>query len=145
MKLLASFLFLAVFIVNAADAPAADSPKARAEQFLAGMVAGDVEKSFDKLFAGSPTLAAKPDMIDLMKRQTSAGLPLYGKVLRYEFIQEKSFGASVVLLSYMLITEKHPLIWHFFFFRPDKAWIADTVVFNDQYQGISGEIRKPGT
>jgi len=84
-------------------------------------------------------------MIDLMKRQVSAGLPVYGKVLRYEFIDQKALGSSVVLLSYMLVMEKHPLIWHFFFYRPDKTWVADTVVFNDQYQGISGEIRKPGS
>jgi hypothetical protein len=144
MKFLTSvILFATITFIRAESPPSQDTPKGKAEQFLSGIVAGDLEKSFDKLFAGSPTAAVKPEMVDLMKRQTSAGLPLYGKALRFEPVEERHLGASVVVLSYMLVMEKHPLIWHFFFYRPDKTWLTDTVFFNDQYQGISGEGRKP--
>src|SRR5690349_18555200 len=75
-----------------------DTPRGRAEAFLARLGKGDVAAAYDELFAGSPLVAEKPQAVDAVKRQTEAGLPLYGKSIGFELHNEKTFGDSIVRL-----------------------------------------------
>jgi hypothetical protein len=116
-----------------------DTPRGRAEAFLARLGKGDVAAAYDELFAGSPLVAEKPQAVDAVKRQTEAGLPLYGKSIGFELHNEKTFGDSIVRLTYIQRFEKHPLVWRFWFYRPAGNWYLDNVVFNDQYGFLQGE------
>jgi hypothetical protein len=109
------------------------TPKAMAEQFLTQLSQGEVDQAYDQLFKGSPTAQSKAQEIDAVKRQTGAVLPTYGKILGHDFACERKIGASIVIANYVLREEKHPLIWTFFFYKPNDSWVTDSVTFNDKY------------
>jgi hypothetical protein len=84
----------------------AQEPKQLAQEFFDKTKAGKISDAFDGLFRGSGIPETKPQAVDVLKRQTASGLPLYGSVLRSELIYEESFGTSVVRLVYVLVQEK---------------------------------------
>ena len=139
---LASVLAI-LFAVSTAGAQD-PSPRQHAEQFLSGLVSGDTEKAYDRLFAGS-AMADQSTRVEAVKRQTAANLPLYGKPLGYELVMEKTFGTSAVRLLYILKTEKHPVVWEFFFYRPKDTWLLANVRFNDEFNGLRDSDLPPKT
>jgi hypothetical protein len=116
-----------------ADEP---TPGQRAEQFLQTLQKGDVNKAVDDLSAGSAVMTEKKQMMDTVKAKIKATLPRYGKSAGYEVATEKPYGTSVVRLVYILKLEKHPLIWDFYFYRPNKSWICAQFTFNDRFAGL---------
>ncbi len=144
MKLLKPIMLFT--ILAAATAACADdgTPRQRAEQFLRTLTAGETEKAYDQLFAGSE-MAAQSTRVDAVKRQTGANLPIYGKPLSSELVLEKTFGTSVVRLLYVLKMEKHPIVWEFFFYRPKDKWFLVNVRFNDEFIGLRDSDAPPKT
>ena len=137
-----SIVLLAVAVVAVPDARAGDkanSPRGKAEAFLARLGKGEIAAAYDDLFAGSPLVAEKAQAVDAVKRQTEAGLPLYGKPIGFDLQNEKPFGDSIVRLTYIQRLEKHLVIWRFWFYRPGSAWYVDNVIFNDQYGFLQGD------
>lgn len=108
-------------------------PRAKAESFLGSVVAGDIAGGYDRLFIGSAIPKNKPQAVMLLKTQTQSGLPLYGKIIGYEFVKEESSGTSIDRLVYILKSELGPTIWEFYFYKPMDSWFLSNVVFNDQY------------
>ena len=102
-----------------------------AEAFLNRIGKGEVAAAYDQLFTGSPMLA-QPMQIDLLKRQTEASIPVYGKILGFELYEEREFGQSLVELVYIQRLEKHPLVWKMWFYRPAAEWQTNGINFNDQ-------------
>jgi hypothetical protein len=85
------------------------------------------------LFVGSAIPKNKPQAVALLKTQTQSGLPLYGKIIGYEFVKEESYGTSIDRLVYILKSDGGPTIWEFYFYKPADSWFLSNVVFNDQY------------
>lgn len=139
MRALTCMALTFVLIAGAAHAEQGGGPRERAEAFLARVGKGDIGPAYDDLFAGSPVLTAKPQALDALKRQTAAGLPLYGKVLGFELQDEKTFGTSITRLTYIQKLEQHPLVWRFWFYKPADAWFVDNVAFNDQFNHLQGD------
>lgn len=108
-------------------------PKEKVEAFLASVQKGDISGGYDRLFVGSAIPQDKPQAIALIKTQTQSGLPLYGKILGYEFIKEEKYGSSIVRLLYILKSEKAPTIWEFHYYKPKESWFLANVIFNDQF------------
>jgi hypothetical protein len=109
------------------------SPRAKAEAFLGSIVAGDIAAGYDRLFVGSAIPKNKPQAVELLKTQTQSGLPLYSKILGYEFVKEESYGTSIDRLVFILKSEVGPTIWELYFYKPADSWFLTNVVFNDQY------------
>lgn len=122
-------LLLASFTTNA-ETPL---PKDKVEDFFNSIVSGKISDAYDKLFIGSSIPQDKPQAVTLLKQQTESGLPLYGKLLGYEYISEESFGSSIVRYVYVLKSEKGPTVWEFFFYKPKNEWFLANVIFNDQF------------
>ena len=134
-------IIVAAFVAGSFSAAIADdspSPKQRAEKFFHALAEKGPGPAFDLLFEGSSITSQKPQAVDAMKRQTEAALPMYGKILDSELVEEKAVGKSVVLLVYVQRLEQHPLIWRFWFYKPHDRWYLSTVFFNDQLQGVPG-------
>ena len=108
-------------------------PRAKAESFLGSVVAGDIAGGYDRLFVGSAIPKNKPQAVAVLKTQTQSGLPLYGKVIGYEFVKEETYGTSIDRLVYILKSELGPTIWEFYFYKPTDSWFLSNVMFNDQY------------
>ena len=111
-----------------------NAPKGAAEQFLRTLMSGEVDKAYDSLFQGSLLPVKKPGAFDVLKGQTKLAMPVYGKVVGFESVNEQKFGDSIVRLVYVLKFEQHPMIWEFFFYRAKSGWVVSNVVYNDQFQ-----------
>ncbi len=125
------FLLWFPFMAHGAEAP---TPKQKAETFLSSVKSGDVVAAYNRLFIGSSIPTDKPQAVTLLKQQTQAALPIYGKVIGYEFLLEEMFGDSVIRLVYLLKSEKHPTFWEFYFYKPKSEWFLSNILFNDQFQ-----------
>jgi hypothetical protein len=127
-------LLTAVILALPAHMAWAQEPRQMTQEFFDKTKAGKINEAFDGLFHGSGIPETKPQAVDVLKRQTTSGLPLYGNVLRSELIYEESFGTSIVRLVYVLVQERAPTVWQFYFFKPRDRWILGNVTFNDQFQ-----------
>ncbi len=123
-------LIFSVHICHAKD------PKEFTEDFLKMVQAGKISKAYDQLFVGSQIPSQKPQAVDMLKRQTTSGLPLYGRILGFEKIREERICESIIRLVYVLKSELAPTVWEFYFYRPNDNWFLANVIFNDQFQGL---------
>jgi len=112
---------------------AESAPKQIVENFFDLVVKGQISNGYDQLFIGSSIPKDKPQAVSMLKQQTEGGLPLYGKVLGYEYISEEKFGTSILRYVYVLKSEKGPTEWEFYFYKPKGSWFLVNVTFNDQF------------
>jgi hypothetical protein len=131
MKKWLIFLLLIPAYAYAADL---QTPKNLTDAFFSSVIKGNISNAYDQLFQGSSIPNDKPQAVTALKQQTRSNLPLYGKLLGYEFIKEEKFGNSVTRILYILKSEKGPTIWEFYFYKPENSWFLANVVFNDQFQ-----------
>jgi hypothetical protein len=86
------FITLQMLLVVAtagAQAPPVRTPTAIAEAFLNRVAKGDIAPAYDELLRGAPIPAPQ---VDLLKRQTGALLPVYGKTLGFDSIGRTSMA-----------------------------------------------------
>lgn len=129
-----SLILLALFFIPVtvfAQSPA--SPKAMVETFLSSVQKGNINPAFDQLFIGSSIPTDKPQALAALKQQTLGGLPIFGKVLGYEFVLEEQLSESVVRYLYFLKLEKMPTTWEFYFYKPKSQWVLVNIMFTDQF------------
>ena len=123
-----------VALIFLAHAGHAQEPDEFTENFFKMVLAGKISPAYDQLFAGSPITEQKPQAVNALKRQTSTVLPLYGRMLGFEKIEEKKIGKSIVRLLYILKLEMMPTVWEFYFYKPADSWYLVNVKFNDELQ-----------
>ena len=97
---------------------------------------GKISEAYDQLFEGSLIPDQKPQAVNELKKQTTSGLPMYGKIIGIEKLREEKIGTSITRLVYILKSELHPTIWEFYFYKPKDTWFLTNVIFNDQFQSI---------
>jgi len=102
------------------------------ETFLAGIIKGEVEQTYDEFLAGTE-LVNQVDAIQNQKQQVSRFFDTYGKLLSYEYIKTQQYGKSVIRLVYILKCEKTPLVWEFYFYKADSDWMLLSLKFRDNY------------
>ena len=112
------------------------TPKEQADAFLASVVSGNVTGGYDQLFKGTSMAATKPQALAMLKSQTQAQLPLFGKVVGFELLKEEAFGTSIVRLVYALKSEIAPTIWVFHFYKTTGPWTLSNVAFNDDLKEL---------
>ena len=115
-------------------------PKEQADLFFRQVKAGNINDAYQSLFARSGIAQAKPQALEALRRQTEAYLPLFGKILDWELVEEEKFGSSLVRMVFLLKTEKHPLTWEFFFYKPADVWFASQVTFDDQFRALGPKV-----
>jgi hypothetical protein len=57
----------------------------------------------------------------------------YGTPIGYEFIDSKQVGESLLRFRCIEKTEKHAILWSFYFYKPSKGWILDTFAWKDVF------------
>ena len=116
-------IILAVFFAFASIAYAEDrNPAQLIEGFFELIQKGQVNQAYDLLFTGSSIPASKPQAVQVLKTQTSSGLPLYGGVIGFEKIHEEKIGESIRRYVYVLKSELGPTAWEFYFYKPKTSW-----------------------
>jgi hypothetical protein len=115
------------------------SPKAMIETFFGEVQKGNIAGAYDQLFTGSTIPVDKPQAVTVLKQQTQASLPLYGKILGFELVHEEKLSESVIRYVYILKTEKAPLTWEFYFYKPKADWFLANINFNDQFNFLGSK------
>ena len=133
---LCMLLFFHPAAALAAEPP---SPKAMIETFFVEVQKGNIAGAYDQLFTGSPIPVDKPQAVTVLKQQTLANLPLYGKILGFEIVHEEKLSDSVVRFVYILKTEKAPLTWEFYFYKPKADWFIANINYNDQFSSLGAK------
>jgi hypothetical protein len=128
--LIATLLIVTVWAGSALGA----EPRDTANAFFKMVQEGKVSEAYDDLFKGSPLPSMKPQALELLKRQTSANLPMYGAILSVESLREEKLGTSIVRLVYVMKLEKHPVIWEFHFYKPKGDWFLSNIQLNDEFK-----------
>ncbi len=113
-------------------------PKEKSEAFLNLLLVGQVDNAYDQIFQGSTALTDKPQDIAALKKETTTGINLYGKVLGFDFVTQKIYGTSVVREIYLLKTEKLPLVWNFYYYRVSTDWVLVSIYFSDNTKELNG-------
>lgn len=131
LKIILIILLLVIPVISNADE---ESPITKVSAFLTMVQEGKISEAYDQLFIGSSIPVSKPQAVEMLKMQTSSGLPLYGNIIGFEKIREEKFGTSIVRLVYVLKSEKSPTTWEFYFYKPKSDWFLSNILFNDQYQ-----------
>lgn len=129
-------LLIGLFLISSAQYSYAKEPIEFTADFFKIVEADKISEAYDSLFVGSKIPAQKPQAVDMLKRQTSSGLPLYGNIVGLEKIRDEKIGNSIVRLVYVLKSELAPTIWEFYFYKPKNRWFLANVKFNDQFQLI---------
>jgi hypothetical protein len=104
----------------------------KAEMFLAGVLKGEIDKSYDELLPGW-LKEAKPQEVQVSKSQTKAILDVQGKLLDYEFIKQQKYGDCVVRLVYVLKSERVPFTWEFYFYKASSDWSLVNIKLSHEY------------
>jgi hypothetical protein len=129
-------IVLGLIVMASAQNSYAKEPLEFTTEFFKLVEAGKISEAYDQLFVGSQIPAQKPQAVDMLKRQTSSGLPLYGRVVGLEKIREEKIGNSIIRFVYILKLEMAPTVWEFYFYKPNEKWFLANVKFNDQFQSI---------
>ena len=129
-----TFLIIIIAVFSFVQISYAKEPVEFTSEFFTMLSAGKISKAYDQLFIGSQIPAQKPQAVDMLKRQTSSALPLYGEIVGLEKIREERIGKSIVRLVYVLKLELAPTTWEFYFYKPKGNWFLANVIFNDQFQ-----------
>jgi len=128
------FILVALLILASTAFSKEQNPTQKAESFLQMVQDGKIDEAYDMLFVGSSIPSSKPQAVQMLKTQTSSGLPLYGTVLGFDKVREELFGDSVVRLVYILKSEIAPTVWEFYFYKPKGKWFLANIIFNDQFK-----------
>jgi len=135
MKKLSLFIVAAI-LAACAHVCYAKEPVEFTSKFFKMIEAGRILDAYDQLFAGSQIPAQKPQAVEMLKKQTSNILSLYGKIVGLEKIREERIGESIIRLAYILKLETAPTIWEFYFYKPGDNWFLANITFNDQVQSL---------
>ncbi len=134
MKKCIPSLILLVSFISFLPVCQAREPSDFTDAFFKKVQAGEISQAYDQLFVGSPITTQKPQAVNILKRQTSTVLPLYGRILGFEKIKEEEIGKSIMRLVYILKLEMMPTAWEFYFYKPAGSWYLVNVKFNDELQ-----------
>ncbi|MCD4779782.1 MAG: hypothetical protein K8S27_04445 [Candidatus Omnitrophica bacterium] len=134
MKRIVTFVLVVIITCAATNISFAKEPGEFIEKFFIQIKAGEIDEAYDNLFAGSGIPKMKPQAVEMIKMQTASGLPMYGKIIEFEKVREEKFGTSIIRFVYILKSEKAPLIWEFYFYKPTSNWFLANILFNDQFQ-----------
>ncbi len=104
----------------------------RAEAFLAGVLEGEIDKSYDEILP-EWLKEAKPQEVQVLKSQTKATLGAQGKLLGYEFIKQQKYGDCIIRLVYVLKSERVPFTLEFYFYKASSDWSFVNIKLSGEY------------
>ena len=130
---MSKYLLILLAVIPTLVSAENNTPRKISDAFFKSVMSNNISKAYDQLFIGSSIPSSKPQAVTMLKQQTQSGLPIYGKILGYEFIKEEKFGSTITRLMYVLKSEKSPTIWEFYYYKPKNKWFLANINFNDQY------------
>ena len=116
-------------LVGAAVTATNRTNEKKIQTFMTGLTNEEVDKSFDDFFAGS-RFASQPDVVKLLKDEYQEAVKTYGKAQSYELVKKQKYGDSIIRFVYVVKSDRLPLFWEFYFYKPASDWELITVSAN---------------
>lgn len=135
MKYFLSVL-LAVILCNLTQAAESLSPEEIAAEFFDKVLKGDNGPAIETFFSTNPPIIGKAQELQLLKSQLNTVTQVYGQPYAVEAVLVEDLTASLQRRVYITKHEWHPVTWEMYFYKPKAEWIADRLLFVDQYQVI---------
>jgi hypothetical protein len=104
---------------------------AKVEGFLTRLTAGDVDGAYQQLVEPPQTQEQK-EIVETLKIRTSTALKMFTKPLGIEYVKEQRYGKSIVRVVYLIKYDRQPLIWEFYFYKPQAEWKLLDLRFSDK-------------
>ncbi|MDX1757389.1 MAG: hypothetical protein R3175_15135 [Marinobacter sp.] len=114
-------------------------PAKQVDRFFAELSAGKVNESIDNLYASNPAMQQKIQALTMLKQQLASLIPLYGSMLGNENVSREELSPSLMRIVQVAKHELHPVIWEFYFYKPEDKWIISQAMFVDQFQIIGAK------
>jgi len=112
-------------------------PQAQMDAFLRALNEKGASPAVDDLCKGTLLEEQKKGQLSAVAPQIDAVLKVYGKVVRVENVDKKSFGESFLRLRAISYHNSGaPLFWEFMFFKAKGEWQVYIFRFNDQFDKV---------
>jgi hypothetical protein len=119
--LLPVLIVLITLIFCTAQISQIDDCSDRTDAFLNAVLHGDIENACNE-FIGNPAVSIYPVRTGFYSGQLRSFITIYGSLLSYEFVGESKLGDSIVRLTYVIKSQKLPLVATFYFYKPENDW-----------------------
>jgi hypothetical protein len=127
---------LLIVVVSQAFA-ARPEPQAQIDSFFKTLGDKGASAAIDSLCKGTLLESQKKSEVAAIPPQLDAALRIYGKIVRTENVEKKSFGESFLRIRVISYHESGPpLFWEFLFFKGTNEWQVYIFKFNDQFDKV---------
>ncbi len=104
------------------------------EGFMKQVAAGDLKGAYASAKPYS-TLATE-DLDKALQQAQSARtvefVQRYGRTRGHEFVSKRKVGISLARIVFLEKTDKHPIMWSFFFYQSPTGWVLDSFTWDNQ-------------
>lgn len=105
------------------------------EKFLDEIVKENYEEGFNVI---KPYFPVPEDLFEGIKKQTSEQLPgvkqKYGKPIGYTLVKKEDAGGIFLRYSYAQTYEVSVIRWVFIFYKPEKKWLLNSIIFDEKQE-----------
>ena len=107
-------------------------PQAHIERGLDLMVQGNIDAAFKTLFGKSHT----KETLDKLKFELYSLTKKNGKPFAYEKLIEQKAGSSVIRYRYILLFQKQPTMFDFYYYKSKNGWLLKNISFTKDVKKI---------
>lgn len=104
-----------------------------ADTFMAYITKEKIKKAFAAAKPNWPVPTVEIDgMVNTIKQQWPIVNSRFGKSIENEFIRKERIGKSFLRYYYLHKFKNHAIYWKIDFYKPNKIWKINTIVFQDK-------------
>lgn len=125
-----------MFLMSSTSFAYEGTPEMQIENFFIDLSTGKVNEAIDNLYSSNPLMNQKIQQLTLLKQQVGMISTLFGKHIGVEEYSNELVTPSIKKIVKVEKFENHPVVWEFFFYKPNDKWIISKGTFNDQFGSL---------
>ena len=125
-----------IFLMSSTSFAYKGTPEIQVENFFKDLSTGKVNEAIDNLYYSNPLMYQKIQQLTLLKQQVGMISTLFGKHIGVEEYSNELVTPSIKKIVKVEKFENHPVVWEFFFYKPNDKWIISKGTFNDQFGSL---------
>lgn len=130
------FFFL-IFPVRAEEnSPIPASISKAIETFHNKLKVNDFDTSLDTLYVSNPWIAKNEEAIQKLKTSFVSLPSVVGPFYEAEYIRSEVAGGHFIVLYYLAIFDRQPLVFQYSFYRPKDNWLIYSFSFNADLDSV---------
>ena len=126
-------LFILSNTVIAQDFKSENDTRKFADSFMNHIVKEKIKKAFEIAKPNWPIPTVEIDgLVNTIQQQWPIVSNRFGKSIGNEFIRKERIGKSFLRYYYLHKFNNHAMYWKIDFYKPNKTWKINTIVFQDK-------------